>query len=137
VSGQAAGLARIPDTYGEDLQAWSQASENRRAKPGSGDTHPMIPKEYVIDAVDIVYAPVTQRNKCVYPSEDIGMVWVDGSDNGSLADAAFSFKSLRRKVVSFTPGGQPVYKDTNNSSEDFVTGGTRPPTPFVHPSTVD
>lgn len=63
------------------------------------------------------------------------MAWVDGSSNGSLASSAYSGKSLRRKVIAIN-NGRVVYKDTNNSSEDFILGG-QTPTPGTHPTGVD
>ena len=63
------------------------------------------------------------------------MTWVDGSDNGSMEDAAYSGKSLRRKVSS-VENGITKFKDTNNSSIDFIVGGGVP-TPGIIPTTVD
>ena len=88
----------------------------------------------VIDGIEIVRAPVNERYKHLLPKTDMGMTWVDGSDNGSLEDAAYSGKSLRRKVAS-VENGITKFKDTNNSSIDFIVGGGVP-TPGIIPTTV-
>lgn len=61
----------------------------------------MIPREYVIDGIDIVPAIESDRYKHLKSTEDVGMAWVDGSSNGSLASSAYSGKSLRRKVIAY------------------------------------
>ena len=95
-----------------------------------------IPKTWVVDAIDIVMAPEANRVKVLDTKDDMGMVWVDGSEDGTFVAGQYCGKSLRRKVSALTAEGKPIYKDTNNSSEDFAMGGATP-TPGVHPTTVD
>ncbi len=98
-------------------------------------TNLMIPHEYVIDGIDITNAEDGEHYKHLHASEDVGMTWVYGED-GPGTSGGYSGKSLRRKVVSITDEGMVIYKDTNNSSEDFILGG-QTPTPGVNPSSVD
>ena len=101
-----------------------------------GKIYVAIPRAWVLDAIDIVWAPEPNRFKVLDTKDDMGMVWVDGSNDGTLVAAQCAGKSLRRKVSALTAEGKPIYKDTNNSSEDFAMGGATP-TPGVHPTTVD
>ena len=78
-----------------------------------------IPKTWVVDAIDIVMAPEANRVKVLDTKDDMGMVWVDGSDDGTLVAGQYCGKSLRRKVAALTAEGKPIYKDTNNSTNDF------------------
>ncbi|HMT67602.1 MAG TPA: DUF4876 domain-containing protein, partial [Bacteroidales bacterium] len=48
--------------------------------------------------------------------------------------ATYNSKSVRRKVEKILDG-KVIYKDTNNSYNDFINDQV--PTPFVHPTTVD
>lgn len=59
--------------------------------------------------------------KALPSSIDAGYSYTDASGNG---------KSVRRKVERWE-NGRAYLQDTNNSSDDFVTGQT--PTPFVIP----
>jgi len=99
-----------------------------------------IPQSWVVDAIDIVMAPEANRVKVLNTKDDMGMVWVNGeAEEGSeeaFVAGQYCGKSLRRKVAALTAEGNPIYKDTNNSSEDFAMGGATP-TPGVHPTTVD
>ncbi|WP_300795914.1 DUF4876 domain-containing protein [uncultured Bacteroides sp.] len=131
-SGQALILAKLPD--GQKVVDFVADSNNFMTAPGKSQLHLMIPSDYVIDGIEIVRAPVNERYKHLLPKTDMGMTWVDGSDNGSLEDAAYSGKSLRRKVAS-VENGITKFKDTNNSSIDFIVGGGVP-TPGIIPTTV-
>ena len=102
----------------------------------AGAIYTTIPTSWVLDAIEIVWAPEAGRVKVLNNKDDMGMVWVDGSNDGTLVAAQCAGKSLRRKVSALTAEGKPIYKDTNNSSEDFAMGGATP-TPGVHPTTVD
>lgn len=133
VSGQALILAKLP--AGQKVADFVADPNNIMAAPGKSRNHLMIPSDYVIDGIEVVRAPKNERFKHLLPKTDIGMVWVDGSDNGSAADGAYSGKSLRRKVASIV-NGRTKFKDTNNSSVDFIIGGGKP-TPGVIPTTVD
>lgn len=129
-SGQALILAKLPE--GETMEDYLTKTESFMVKKGTTTApHLMIPASCVIDAVDIVRCAVTDRYKHLLPKDDMGMVWIDGPDN----EAAYSGKSLRRKVASIE-NGRAKLKDTNNSSVDFIVGGSIP-TPGVIPTTVD
>lgn len=132
-SGQALILAKLPN--GQKVADFVANADNFMTAPGKTQDHLMIPSDYVIDGIEIVRAPVNERYKNLLPKTDMGMAWVDGSNNGSLADASYSGKSLRRKVAS-VENGITKFKDTNNSSVDFILGGGTP-TPGVIPTTVD
>ena len=47
----------------------------------------------------------------------------------------YAGKSIRRKVESITEAGRVIFKDTNNSTEDFLRDQT--PTPGIIPTVVD
>lgn len=132
-SGQALILAKLPN--GQNVADFVAEGSNFMTAPGKTQLHLMIPSDYVIDGIEIVRAPVNERFKNLLPKTDMGMAWVDGSNDGSCADAAYSGKSLRRKVAS-VENGITKFKDTNNSSVDFIIGGGVP-TPGVIPTTVD
>lgn len=139
MSGQPVLLAHIKDAsgnilYGDAIPEWVRKPENRLDKPGGFSNHVMIPKEFVIDAVEVVYADPSKRNKLLHPEQDVGMVWYYGP-GGPDTDGMYSGKSIRRKVLDFVDGN-PVYQDTNNSSEDFIIGGQKP-TPGIHPTEPD
>lgn len=127
-------LAKLPQ--GVSIESFIADENNYQLDPEYGyDNNLMIPREYVIDAIDIVRPEENKRFKSLHASEDVGMTWIWG-EGGPGTSAAYSGKSLRRKVISITTDGRAVYKDTNNSSEDFILGG-QIPTPGVHPNTVD
>ena len=78
-----------------------------------------VPKEWIIDAVNI-------SNKAQYawnvvdPSLDMGFTYC-----GEVASDKNRYnKSVRRKVLSTTPDGRKILKDTNNSTEDFEAKAT-------------
>ena len=146
-SGQAIIIAKPALAEGQTLQAFIDAAENKVVIPGYaaypeaylsmlGAYLVAIPKAWVVDAIDIVMAPEANRVKVLDTKDDMGMVWVDGSNDGTFVAGQYCGKSLRRKVAALTAEGKPIYKDTNNSSEDFAMGGATP-TPGVHPTTVD
>lgn len=133
IDGQAIILARMSASETDFL--------NYVAEPGSMEKHPstsstflMIPVSSIIDAIDIVPFTASERFKIIEAKDDAGMAWVSGKDGNS--NCAYSGKSLRRKVVGFTADQKPIYKDTNNSTNDFVLGGGVP-TPGVNPTTID
>lgn len=146
-SGQAIIIAKPALAEGQTLQAFIDAAENKVVIPSYaafpesylsllGAYLVAIPKAWVVDAIDIVMAPEANRVKVLDTKDDMGMVWVDGSNDGTFVAGEYCGKSLRRKVAALTAEGKPIYKDTNNSSEDFAMGGATP-TPGVHPTTVE
>ncbi len=125
VSGSAVVIFRLPT--GLDYSTFVNNPANLKTKPGSSATtqYLQIDKAWVIDAVEEVQADPTKQFKRLPTSLDAGKVFCSGSYVG---------KSIRRKVEKII-GGKIIYKDTNNSSEDFI--GDQVPKPFIHPETVD
>lgn len=118
-------IFRLPE--GTDPVTWAEDPANLMTRPGSTSTteYLMVPKEYVIDAVEVVRIEEDKRYKRIPSDLDAGMVWCSGT---------YVSESIRRKVKQIIDG-KVIYQDTNNSSEDFL--GSQTPTPFVHPTTVD
>lgn len=85
-----------------------------------------VPQEYVIDGINIVNSNESKRIVRLRPEVDNGIIFM-ASD--------YAGKSIRRKVKEITPDGKVVLKDTNNSSEDFLSDQT--PTPGILPTTID
>lgn len=111
--------------------AWEQFVANPanfKTKPGSTSTtqYMMVPVSYVIDGVEIVYPDETKRNKRLPTTIDAGYTWIDGGTYCSL--------SVRRKAKLIV-NNRVIYKDTNNSSNDFLHDLV--PTPWVNPKAVE
>jgi len=125
VFGAAVIIFRLPT--GLDYQSFVNEPNNFSTKPGTTSTtqYFMVHKDWVIDAVEIVQADPTKQNKRLHTTLDAGKVWCSGT---------YVSKSIRRKVDKIIDG-KVIYKDTNNSTEDFLSELV--PTPFVHPATVD
>lgn len=124
VFGSAVILFRLPG-------AWEQFvadPANFMTKPGSTSTTKflMIPKSYVIDAVEIVNADETKRYKRLPVVLDAGYTYLDGG--------TYCSKSIRRKAKLIVEG-RVIYKDTNNSTADFLHDLV--PTPWVNPTAVE
>lgn len=101
---------------------------HRKPKPGSSvaTRFAMVPQEFVLDGINIVSHVVNDQRKCLRPEVDAGKVGMS---------AMYAGKSIRRKVESITADGRVVFKDTNNSTEDFLSDLT--PTPGIIPDAVD
>ncbi|MEA5129259.1 MAG: DUF4876 domain-containing protein [Proteiniphilum sp.] len=111
---------------GTDPAAFATDAANLSTKPGGNTTeYLMIPKDHIIDIVECVNHD-GRHNKRVPADLDAGLTFIEAG--------TYSGKSVRRKVSQIIDG-KVVYKDTNNSTEDFLQDQT--PTPFVHPTTVD
>lgn len=125
VFGPALIIYRLPTDL--DYQSFVSNPENFSTKPGSTSStqYMLINKEYVIDAVECVKVEEDKRYKRIPTSLDAGYVHCDGT---------YASQSVRRKVAKIVDG-KVIYKDTNNSSEDFL--GSQTPTPFIQPTTVD
>ncbi|WP_075591626.1 DUF4876 domain-containing protein [Labilibacter marinus] len=110
-----------------DYPTWGENPNNRSTEPGSSSSTEflMIPKEYVIDAVELVRPDDGKQHKSLHNDIDAGKVWCTSS---------FSGKSIRRKVKEIVDGNV-IYQDTNNSSNDFLSD--QDPTPGIHPTSVD
>lgn len=121
-SGSAIILFKIPGSW-EDFV---DNPDNLMTRPGSTSAtkYLMIPKTYVIDAVECVKSEL--KNYKRLPNDlDAGYIYCSGTYVG---------ESIRRKVKEIKDG-RVIYRDTNNSSEDFVVSTT--PTPWVNPTNVD
>ncbi|HDR89244.1 MAG TPA: DUF4876 domain-containing protein [Bacteroidetes bacterium] len=125
VFGGAVVIFRLPT--GLDYDSFVNNPDNFMTRPGSTSTteYLMVHKDWVIDAVEIVRVEEDKRYKRLPIELDAGYTFCSGT---------YISKSIRRKVDKIIDG-KVIYKDTNNSSEDFL--GDQDPTPFVHPSTVD
>ncbi|MEK7719179.1 MAG: DUF4876 domain-containing protein [Bacteroidota bacterium] len=124
VNGAAVIIYRLP-------VAWEQFAAdpaNLITKPGSTSAtkYLMVPKSYVIDAVEIVNADETKRYKRLPVELDAGYTYLDAG--------SYSSKSIRRKAKLIVEG-RVIYKDTNNSTADFLHDLV--PTPWVNPTAVE
>jgi len=125
VFGSAVIIFRLPT--GTDYTTFVNNPANFKRKPGSSSTtqYLMVDKSWVIDALDAVQADPTKQYKRIPADLDAGKIYCSGT---------YVSKSVRRKVDKII-GGKVFYKDTNNSTNDFL--GEQTPTPFVHPTVVD
>lgn len=120
-SGSAIILFKIPGSW-EDFV---NSPDNLMTRPGSTSStkYLMIPKEYVLDAVECVKSEI--KNYKRLPNDlDAGYIYCSGTYVG---------ESIRRKVKDIKEG-RVIYVDTNNSSEDFIVN--KNPSPWVHPTSV-
>ena len=115
---KAYGIARIPvdrDTYLKDYRYdfdYEIVTEVGTF-PMSGNAY-RIPNEWVVDIVNCSVASQYAWNLCA-PSLDSGWTYCGTIDK----DKTRYFKAVRRKLLYINDKGNPVFKDTNNSSEDF------------------
>jgi len=77
-----------------------------------GETY-KIPNSWILDAVNVSVKGKFQW-LLTAPSLDSGWTYCGKKDN----DPSRYGKSVRRKVLSEN-NGKPIFKDTNNSTEDF------------------
>jgi hypothetical protein len=108
VRGQVTILFRLPST---DLQAVFTNQNNYLVQPGGTFKCFMVPWGWVIDGVENVRLSDKGVYKRLPDMIDVGYIQHRGSGEKV---------SIRRKVLKVV-GGRTVYKDTNNSSEDFLT----------------
>ncbi len=130
VFGNPIALAKLPEGYA-DAEAFVNDSTNYNSING-GKPILCLPRNCIIDAVDIQRANETQIVKVFWPSEDAGYTYPTGADASdpdyavdfdSWVSPAYSGKSIRRKCIMVTNDGRAYFKDTNNSTEDFILGG--------------
>lgn len=126
VGGMGMVLARLPQ--GVDPLVFASDAANKMVMPGVTTPNPtmylMMPGQYVLDGVEIVDKDVATPYKNFLAKDDAGYTH----------NTSYSALGVRRKVVEIK-SGRAVYKDTNNSADDFLTN--QPLTPGIHPSVVD
>lgn len=125
VFGQGVILFRLPT--GIDWQTFVANPDNFMTRPGSTSTtqYLMVHKDWVIDGVECNRPEEDKRLKRLPTSVDAGMTW---------SYATYNSKSVRRKAAQILDG-KVIYKDTNNSTNDFLND--LDPTPFVNPTVVE
>lgn len=125
-------LAKLPD--GIDAETYVNDSTNYRSYPGSSKAYLTIPRDCILDAIDIQRSGEEKIVKVFWPTEDAGYTYGVGAnpedpdystDFESWTDPAYSGKSLRRKCTMVNAEGRAYFKDTNNSLNDFILGGQR------------
>lgn len=125
---KAYGIARIPidkEQYLSDY--WYSYDYDLVTQAG---TFPMtqsayrLPNEWVVDVVNCSVESEWQWNVTA-PSLDMGWTYCGTIDK----DKTRYFHSVRRKLSHIDESGRPIFKDTNNSAEDF--------NPFVVPSEIE
>jgi hypothetical protein len=86
--------------------------------PESSESKPVyfmkLKVEDIVDGIDMLANANAGAYKKLPTSIDAGFNYVEGSSYTSL--------SVSRKVSKTTTDGRVIYQDTNNSSEDFVSG---------------
>ena len=95
----------------DDVEAYVADQANWKTKPEGTDQEPYLMIKYkdIQDAINIVNNAETNRRVVLPATVDAGMIWNSANYNGM---------GFTRKV-DYTVNGRAVYKDTNNSSEDF------------------
>jgi hypothetical protein len=124
VFGAAVVIFRLPVAW----QTYVANPDNLKTQPGSTSTtkYFMVDKSYVIDAVEIVRVEADKRYKRLPDVLDAGYTYLDGG--------TYCAKSVRRKAKLIVDG-RVIYKDTNNSTADFLHDVT--PTPGVNPTSAE
>lgn len=97
----------------DDIEAYCDVNNEAtwKIKPEGTDVSPYLMIKYkdIQDAINVVCVTETQR-RCALPAQvDAGMLYTSAMYNGM---------GFTRKVAE-TVNGRVVYKDTNNSAEDF------------------
>lgn len=115
---KAYGIARIPidrDTYLTDYYYTYNYIQVTAAGdfPMSGSAYRM-PNEWIVDVVTCSVESEYAWNLCS-PALDCGWTHCGSVDK----DKNRYFHSVRRKLLRLNDDGNPIFKDTNNSTEDF------------------
>lgn len=124
-TGNAIIFAKLPE--GINPIDYAKDPANLKSRPDGTlptSTFLMIPQEYVLDGINIVNNAdkASQRVIRLRAEVDAGTVFMS---------APYMGKSIRRKVES-VDNGRVILKDTNNSTEDFLSD--QDPTPGVIPT---
>ena len=125
-TGQPIILAKLPDGVNPINYANDKANFKVRPDGSLSTEFLMIPQEYVLDGINIVNSNPDKRVVRLRSEVDAGYIFMS---------ADYAGKSIRRKVESIAADGRVIFKDTNNSSVDFLSDQT--PTPGIIPTTVD
>ncbi|MBQ9201589.1 MAG: DUF4876 domain-containing protein [Bacteroidales bacterium] len=126
VFGQPLLLAKLPE--GTTAEAYVNDSSNYHSYAGSTKAVLGIPVDCVIDAVDIQRWGENSIVKVFHPAQDAGYTMANGNDEPMesfedwSASPLYCGKSLRRKCTMVTTD-RAYFKDTNNSTNDFIMGG--------------
>lgn len=125
VFGPALIIAKLPDNV--SLTSFTSDESNYATKPGTTSSvkYLQIPRSYVVDAVECVNSDEKKQHKRIPSTLDAGYVYTLNT---------YTSKSVRRKVKQIIDG-KVIYKDTNNSTQDFLLEQT--PAPFVHSAVVE
>ena len=111
--GSAIAIAKIPGNTDEERKAY--INRNLIAKPSSSGSNTTffakVANKYLIDAVETVKDEAHAIYKRFTPELDAGYTYV--------TTGSYSGKCIRRKVNEIV-GGRVIYRDTNNSTEDFL-----------------
>ncbi len=131
VAGEPMALIQLPE--GMTAEELVSDESNFHSAPGTTAVSLCVPCDYILDAIDIQRHGETQIVKVFHPAQDAGYTYVTGLDeNAPDYDTSFESwespyycgKSLRRKCTMVTEG-RAYFKDTNNSTEDFILGGQK------------
>lgn len=117
---RAYGIARIPvdrDVYLADYRYTYEYNQvtNVGTFPMSATSY-RLPNEWIVDVVNCSVA-ASYTWQVSDPSLDCGWTSCGTIDN----DKSRFFHSVRRRLLYITDNGRCVFKDTNNSTEDFNT----------------
>jgi len=117
---RAYGIARIPidrDTYLSEYRYTYEYDQvtNVGTFPMSATAY-RLPNRWIVDVVTCSVAALYTWQVCD-PSLDCGWTSCGTIDN----DKSRFFHSVRRRLLYITDDGRCVFKDTNNSTEDFNT----------------
>ncbi len=111
--GSALAIAKIPGNTNDERKAYINKNLTTKSSASGSDTryYAKIANEYVIDAVEIIWDEAHAIYKRFPPELDAGYTYVpSGSGSG---------KCVRRKIKEII-NGRVIYRDTNNSTEDFL-----------------
>ncbi|MGL6177932.1 MAG: DUF4876 domain-containing protein, partial [Tannerellaceae bacterium] len=101
---------RFEDVLATDFAKNPENLQKEPGRPTSSSYYLMIPREMIIDCVDIVEDISNKNNKRVPASLDVEAVY--------MAAGRYSGRALRRRSI-VTNDGDILMQDTNNSFEDF------------------
>ncbi len=111
--GSALAIAKIPGNTDDERKAYIKKNLIDKPFVSGSDTsyYAKIANKYVIDAVETVEDEAHAIYKRFPPELDAGYTYV--------STGSYSGKCIRRKVKEIV-GGRVIYRDTNNSTEDFL-----------------